>query len=409
MASSSLRIGLSLSLSGKFEAMGRQAEAALRLLVSDLNREGGVNIGGGRHQVTLDCRDDASDAERCSAIYRALCFGERADLILGPYSSTLARAAAPIAEEAGMVMLNHGGADDRLYGKGYRMLVGVLSPASDYLAGFVRVLAGLKLWRKKLAIVASQSPFAAAVARGVERACAERFARRRGVKIRVTYHGEFDPETTPAKLFPALARNRVNALVSAGDYAHDVGVMRAVVSSTLNIPVLACVAAGVERFRQDLGEHAEGIVGPSQWEEQADIEPELGPRPREFAARLRGIAPKIQCDYPAAQAYAGGLLMKAAVERAGSLDQRRIRKAFSDLRTTTVFGDFAIDRVTGRQIGHRMLLVQWHQDHKVVIEAEPRIEADALEFPSGWRLILASFQLFKLGRRQEDEPDDEHG
>ncbi len=404
----SLRIGLSLSLSGEFEAMGRQAEAALRLLVSDVNREGGVTLGGTRHQLALDCRDDASDAEQCRSIYRALCFGERADLILGPYSSRLARVAAPIAEEAGMVMLNHGGAADDLYEKRYRMLVGVLSPASDYLAGFVRLLAGLKLWRKRLAIVSTPSPFAESVAGGVERACAERFAKRHGVKIRVKYRGRFDPETTPATLFPALVRNRVNALVSAGDYAHDLAVMRAVASSALSIPVLACVAAGVERFREELGEHAEGIVGPSQWEEQAEIEPRLGPSPREFASRMRAAARKAGCDYPAAQAYAAGLLMRAAIEAVGSLEQPRIREAFSDLRTTTLFGDFAIDRVTGRQIGHKMLLVQWHQGNKVVIAAEPNIEGDALEFPAGWRLILSSFQIFKLSRRGEDESDDEH-
>ncbi len=404
---SSLRIGLSLSLSGEFEAMGRQAEAALRLFVSDLNREGGVNVDGAHYQLTLDCRDDASDAERCRSIYRSLCFGERADLIFGPYSSTLARAAAPIAEEAGMVLVNHGGAADDLYENRYRMLVGVLSPASDYLVGFVKLLAGLKLWRKRLAIVTSPSPFADAIAGGIERACTERFAKRHGVKIRVKYRGEFDPETTPAKLFPALARNRVNAVVSAGDYAHDVAVMRAVASSTLNVPVLACVAAGVERFREELGEHAEGIVGPSQWEEQFEIEPQLGPRPREFASRMRAAAPEVGCDYPAAQAYAAGLLIKAAVEAAGSLEQARIREAFSDLRTTTLFGDFAIDRVTGRQIGHKMLLVQWHERGKVIIEAEPTPEGDALEFPSGWRLILSSFQIFKLSRRNEDESDDE--
>ena len=44
--------------------------------------------------------------------------------------------------------------------------------------------------------------------------------------------------------------------------------MRAIVKSDLNIPVLACVAAGVEKFRVDLGDDGEGIVGPSQWEDQ---------------------------------------------------------------------------------------------------------------------------------------------
>jgi branched-chain amino acid transport system substrate-binding protein len=419
---SKLRIGLSLSLSGQYAAMGRQAEAALRLFVGDTNQAGGIRAGGKAREVSLECFDDASDPNQCAGIYRSLCFENRADLVLGPYSTRLARAAAPIAEQAAMVMLNHGGAGDDLYQHGYRMLAGVLTPASEYMEGFVRLLAGLKLWRKRLAIVAATgSGFAGAVTRGVERACAERYARRKGVKVRVKYTGAFDADSTPAKLFPALGRNRVNALLSAGGYEHDVAVMRAIAASALNIPVLACVGAGVAAFGADLGEHAEGIVGPSQWEEQVRIVPEMGPTPKEFSRRMSRFAPAAGCDYPAAQAYAAALLAKAAVEAAQSVEQRRVREALSDLRTTTLFGDFAIDRVTGRQIAHKILLVQWHGGHKVVIQPESHADVGSLEFPSGWRLILASMQMLKLRRREngrdpgeEDEPDehgedDEHG
>ncbi len=155
------------------------------------------------------------------------------------------------------------------------------------MRGFVRLLSQLKLWRKRVAIVASKSPFARAVAAGFERAAEERNARRRGVRIRVKWNGAFDPASTPARLFPALVRNRVNALASAGSYDHDVAVMRAVAESRLNIPVLGCVAAGVARFATDLGELSEGIVGPSQWEDSLDLEPALGPTPAEFARRMR--------------------------------------------------------------------------------------------------------------------------
>ena len=61
-----------------------------------------------------------------------------------------------------------------------------------------------------------------------------------------------------------------------------------------------------------------------------------------------------------------------ALANAGALDQERMRNAFSDLRVSTLYGDFAIDRVTGRQVGHQMLLVQWHQGNKVIVEPEPR-------------------------------------
>ena len=67
-----------------------------------------------------------------------------------------------LAEQSGRVFINHGGAGDELYESGYKLLVGILSPASDYLRGFVRLLSQLKLWRKRVAIVASKTSFARA-------------------------------------------------------------------------------------------------------------------------------------------------------------------------------------------------------------------------------------------------------
>ncbi|MGC1678593.1 MAG: ABC transporter substrate-binding protein, partial [Candidatus Binataceae bacterium] len=96
-----ITLGLSLALSGKYAPMGRQADAALRLFVADTNAGGGVRLGDEHAEVALDCIDDQSDPARCAEIYRALIAENRADLLLGPYSSDLAAAAAPIAEAAG--------------------------------------------------------------------------------------------------------------------------------------------------------------------------------------------------------------------------------------------------------------------------------------------------------------------
>ena len=406
-----ITIGLSLSLTGEYSPMGRQAELAIRLFIADANASSALRVGGERCEFALECHDDASDPVRCAEIYRTLCADRRTGVIFGPYSSRLARVAAPIAEQSGHVFVNHGGAGDELYERGYKLIVGVLSPASDYLRGFVRLLTQLKLWRKRVAIVASKTSFARAVASGFERAADERAARRRGVRVRVKWNGAFDPDSTPAKLFPALTRNRVNALASAGSYEYDVAVMRAVVESRLNIPVLGCVAAGVSRFASDLGELADGIVGPSQWEDSLELDPALGPTPAEFARRMRaaGANETDSPDYPAAQIYAAGLLTAAALAISGRLDDAMLRAAFSDLRTSTMFGDFSIDRVSGRQVGHQMLLVQWHRGRKVIIIPESHDDSGSLDFPAGWRLLLAGFEALRLSRPDDldaDEPDD---
>jgi branched-chain amino acid transport system substrate-binding protein len=405
-----ITIGLSLSLTGEYAAMGLEAETALRLFAADANASTALRVAGERCEFALECRDDASDPARCAEIYRSLCSDRRANVIFGPYSSRLARIAAPIAENHGRLFVNHGGADDELYNRGYKLIVGILSPASDYMRGFVDLLSRLKLWRKRVAIVTSKSSFARAVAAGLERAIAERSARRHGVRIRVKWNGTFDPEVTPPDLYPALIRNRVNALASAGSYEHDLRVIRAIASSNLNIPVLGCVAAGVRRFASDLGELSEGIVGPSQWEssvgEHLEVPPALGPTASEFVRRMREAGATDPPDYPSAQIYAAGLLTAAALASAASLDDHQLRTAFSDLRTNTMYGDFSIDRVTGRQLGHKMLLVQWHRGRKVIIQPESHTDTGSLDFPSGWKLLLAGADLLRLSRRDEEKSHD---
>jgi branched-chain amino acid transport system substrate-binding protein len=400
-------IGLTLSLSGRYAAMGRQAAAALEMFAADQNSAGGIDIGGRRRPLAIQCYDDRSDPKLCAELYRSLCFENRADLIFGPYSSELTRIAARIAEQAGMVMVNHGGADDGLYHKKYRLLVGVLSPAGDYFSGLAQLISQLKLWRKRVATVTFETPFARAVIGGFERECESRTMRRRGIRVTIRQssaptHGSGE---VSIDLLLRLARRRITALVSAGSFADDVALMNGIVEAELNIPMLACVAAGVQGFADALGERADGIVGPSQWEPAVSFMPEIGPRPEPFAARMRAACGV--CDYPAAQIYAAGLLSAAALRACPSLDQTPLRDAFSDLRTSTLFGDFAIDRVSGRQIGHKVLLVQWLGGKKVVIHPDAHAEPGALEFPSGWKLVLASLASLYVSLRGGPQDEEE--
>jgi ABC-type branched-subunit amino acid transport system substrate-binding protein len=115
-----------------------------------------------------------------------------------------------------------------------------------------------------------------------------------------------------------------------------------------------------------LGQEADGFCGPSQWEPMLRDQPDLGPRSSEFARRFRdrfGTAP----DYPAAQAYAAGLIAAECVRRAGSLAQDALRRAAGDLDLTTFYGRFRLDPQSGQQVGHAMVVVQWQRGRKEIV------------------------------------------
>ncbi|MBO0682818.1 MAG: ABC transporter substrate-binding protein, partial [Candidatus Dormibacteraeota bacterium] len=127
--SPTVRVGACLSLSGRYAPFGRQAAAGL---------EAWRRLRGG---VELSIEDDGSDPARVRAGVREL--ARRSDLLLGPYSTSLARAASEAAAELGLVLWNHGGAGDDVQAMAPGHLISVLTPAGRYGESFVRRLAGL--------------------------------------------------------------------------------------------------------------------------------------------------------------------------------------------------------------------------------------------------------------------------
>jgi ABC-type branched-subunit amino acid transport system substrate-binding protein len=124
--------------------------------------------------------------------------------------------------------------------------------------------------------------------------------------------------------------------------------------------LLAAVAAGIPAFGQELGQAAEGVLGPVQWWPTPQ-EPEIGPSGSEFVTRYRertGRAP----SYPAAQAAAASYLAHAA-HRVGMATEDVVNWASS-----TLLGDFALDSAW-RQIGHRVTTVRWLGGHIVPLPA----------------------------------------
>ena len=134
-----LKAGISVSLSGQFQVQGKQSLVGLQTWADDVNRSGGMIVDprGRPLPVSVVYYDDASESDPARQATVRLITRDRVDLLFGPYSSVLSRAAAEVAEAHQRLLWNQGGADDDIYQQGFRWLVGVLTPASGYLAGLL--------------------------------------------------------------------------------------------------------------------------------------------------------------------------------------------------------------------------------------------------------------------------------
>ncbi len=74
-------------------------------------------------------------------------------------------------------------------------------------------------------------------------------------------------------------------------------------------------------------------------------------------------------EYTAAGSFAMGLIFDECVRHAGSLQDNDLLAAAAELDCYTFYGGFRLDSASGRQVGHRILLIRWDQDHKVLLPA----------------------------------------
>ncbi|MEV4565345.1 ABC transporter substrate-binding protein [Nonomuraea sp. NPDC049419] len=313
-----LSIGVPLSLSGRYARFGGQAARGL---------DAWRSLTDG---VELVVEDDQSDPKMVERVLRDL--AGRCDLLLGPYSAGLARRAGRVAVEQGLLLWNHGGSGGPAF-PGH--VVPVLTPASRYAEPFVRHLVrggdSRPLW-----IVQGTGRFAREVALGAER-------RARIAGLPVTRQRPRDPSWH---------------LFSAGSFDEDVTTV-----THTEVPGAVCaVAAGVRAFGESVPD-PRGVYGVGQWFPGSGAEAAIGCAEPDFIAAYGGPP-----DYPAVQAAAAAILAVHCAELAGGTAPDDLWRAAAALRTTTLYGAFALNPGTGVQTGHRTVLTRWEPGGPVSYE-----------------------------------------
>ncbi len=374
VTTSEIKAGISASLTGQFATQGRQALAGLTSWAEIVNARGGLTVADDKKSVSVVHYDDASLADGARQNTERLITQDNVDLLFGPYSAGLTTAAAEVAESQGKLMWNHGGAGDALYARGYNNVVGILTPADQYLVGAPALARQVNPDASKLVIVRIDTgAFARIVARGVESTAHDMgFTTALDLRYRPS-HVHF------AEIARAVAEIEPDLVVGIGRIRHDILTANSLarLPNRSSIGLAVVVATPIAEFAERLGSLSDGFIGPSQWEPAVSVtRPDIGPS-AELARRILTLAASasgVPVDYPMAQAFAAGLVAERCARDAGSLDDNGMRAAASDLDCTTFYGRFKIDE-SGRQIGRSVALVQRQEGRKVVIWPQDRAEA----------------------------------
>ena len=129
--------------------------------IQKIKEAGGIQIGDKCYNFHVIYYDDESKGDRGATLAERLINQDKVQYMLGPYSSGLTKAIAPVTEKYQIPMVEAEGASRSLFNKGYRYLFAVLSTSEQYLASAITLAA-------EMATASGSSPDAVKVAVAVE-------------------------------------------------------------------------------------------------------------------------------------------------------------------------------------------------------------------------------------------------
>ncbi|MBX3497041.1 MAG: amino acid ABC transporter substrate-binding protein [Parvibaculum sp.] len=364
-----IRLGAAVSLTGKYSSNGAFTRKGYDLAVEKINAAGGVTVAGKPYLLQIIYYDDESTPARGAQLVERLIQQDKVQFVLGPYSSGLTEAIAPVTEKYGVPMVEANGAAISLFRKNYRYLFAVLSTTDEYLRGAIDIAARLSDDPSKLrvAMAFENDPFSQDVREGV---LAD--MKRHGMKAVVD--DKLPPELNDmsATLSKVKALRPDLLLISGHDKGASLAI-RQMADQRVNVPMLALTHCDSARIAENFGPAAEYALCAAQWASTLTYEDDLFGSASDYARLYEETYGEV-APYQAAESSAAVQVYADAFARAKSLDPEDVRQALTETAMMTFYGRIEFDE-TGKNVAKPMVLFQVQDGKYVVVYPEEFAEA----------------------------------
>jgi len=276
--------------------------------------------------------------------------------VLGPYSSGLTKAIAPVTEKYHIPMVEGNGADRDLFTKGYKYLFAVLNTSDYYLRAAIQLAAektreaGKSPKGLKVAIAVENDNFSKDVRDGVAED-----AQKLGMKVVVDDKLPAELNDMSATLTKVKALKPDILVVSGHDKGATLAV-RQVAASQVYVPMLALTHCDSAQIAEKQGKAAEYAVCGSQWDRSLSYKDPWFGSAEDYAQRFHKRF-NYEAPYQAAESTASVLAFVDAFQRAGSLDKDKVRDALAKTDLQTFYGPIKFD-ASGKNVAKSMVLYQ---------------------------------------------------
>jgi branched-chain amino acid transport system substrate-binding protein len=363
-----ITIGISLPLTGEFSQPGKAAKQGYEVWRDTVNDEGGLLD----RQVELEIRDDASDQNTVVSDYNALIQREDVDLLLGTFSSLLNLPASAAAERNQMLYVEPAGGAPEIFERDFQFGPFFTQQATADHQGdlFVDWLLGLPEDEqpKTAAYPVLDDPFALPVIEAMRDKL-----EKAGVE---TVYDEIYPVSTSNfdSIANAVRSENPDLVANGAQFDDGIGFRRSLSKVGFEPKILFQTNAPSfgEQYSNGVGvkntegtffaiSHTPDATTPGNEEFVQRFDEEFGEEPAEDAA----------------DAYASGQVLQAAVDGVGSIDdQLALADWLRDNTVETILGPLEWED-TGAPIGE-FLIGQWQGGEAEIVLPEDAATTDEI-------------------------------
>ncbi len=355
-----IHLGSAISLTGKYATNGIHAKNGYEFAIKTIADAGGVKIDGKCYNFKVTYYDDESKGDRGATLAERLISQDKVQYMLGPYSSGMTKAIAPVTEKYKIPMVEAEGASRSLFNKGYKYLFAVLSTSEQYLASAVTLAAemaeksGKKPSSVKVAIAVENDPFSLDIRAGVSEDAAK-------YNMKVVIDEKLPRDLSDmSAILTKVKLLKPDLLIVSGHSKGAATAVRQMEEQNIKVPMIALTHCEAADVTGKFGAAANDILCSTQWAETLAYKDPLFGSAAEYEVNFKKAFPEYKdkkVPYQTAQATAAVYVFKDAFERAGSLDKEKVRDAISATDLMTFYGGIKFSDA-GNNIAKPMVLRQ---------------------------------------------------
>ncbi len=362
-----IRIGMTVSSAGTFALQAQSGQRGVEIWIDDLNRRGGIDVGGAKRKVELVKLDDRSDKTLVPRVYETLIKDEKVDLLFGPFGSTLTAAAANTTETNGKFMVIWSASADSIYKQGYKHLVSATQIAGSLLGQpGVRALHAMGV--KKVAFAYLDEPFPAALTQGAIELAKE-------LGMQVTMDEKFAKGTKDFNILIQKARaSGAEAFYPTAYEGDQMTIARQIREVNADFKAVFLFYGSQPQFLQQAGRDGHYVLSATLLHEKINWKVTHGLNRAQMVERYGKLFPdaRYAADFQTALAYGAGVVTEAIIQKAQSLEADKLKRAAVELsgKIVTLTGEYEIDE-TGKQFKNEFAVIQTLPDGLEVVYPPP--------------------------------------